>query len=157
MLGLGNLTSIHGAGGTKLPFRCNSLRRSTPAGQKAPSGPFSPLGQPARFARRLDKKDDPLIHAVSLPNRRTWLQIFGWLYSLKLEEEPSWNSQNTNFVKNVQKIMERCFRKRLWQYKTGSDKKPKLTEARGTDHSVCHAAAHTAKEYTFESHVCPAG
>ena len=49
---------IHGASGTKLPFRCNSLRRSTPTGpkgRKAPSGPFSPLGQPARFARRLDK------------------------------------------------------------------------------------------------------
>ena len=49
---------VHGASGTKLPFRCNSLRRSTPAGpkgRKAPSGPFSPLGQPARFARRLDK------------------------------------------------------------------------------------------------------
>ena len=48
---------IHWAGGTKLPFRCNSLRRSPPAGpkgRKAPSGPFSPLGQPARFARRLD-------------------------------------------------------------------------------------------------------
>ena len=48
---------IHGASGTKLPFRCNSLRRSTPTGpkgRKAPSGPFGPLGQPARFARRLD-------------------------------------------------------------------------------------------------------
>merc|ERR1711989_295093 len=48
---------IHGASGTKLPFRCNSLRRSTPAGpkgRKAPMGPFSPLGQSARFARRLE-------------------------------------------------------------------------------------------------------
>ena len=40
-----------------MPFRCNSLRRSAPTGpkgRKVPSGPFSPLGQPARFARRLD-------------------------------------------------------------------------------------------------------
>ena len=28
-----------GAGGTKVPFRCNSLRRSTPAGPKGPLGP----------------------------------------------------------------------------------------------------------------------
>ena len=38
--------------------RFSSRRRSTPAGpkgRKVPSGPFSPLGQPARFARRLDK------------------------------------------------------------------------------------------------------
>ena len=40
---------INGASGTKLPFRCISLRRSTPAG---PSGPKS---QPARCARQLDK------------------------------------------------------------------------------------------------------
>ena len=38
---------IGGAGGTKVPFRCNSLRRSTPAGpkgRKVPSGPFVPMG-----------------------------------------------------------------------------------------------------------------
>ena len=40
--------------------------------------------------------------------------------------------QNTNFVKNVQKIMG----VELRQYKPGSDKKPRLTEAKGTDQSV---------------------
>jgi len=38
---------VGGAGGTKVPFRCNSLRRSTPAGpkgRKVPSGPFDPMG-----------------------------------------------------------------------------------------------------------------
>ena len=46
-----------GGRGANVPFRYNSLRRSTPAGPKArrgPTGPFGPLGQPARFAHRLD-------------------------------------------------------------------------------------------------------
>ena len=48
---------VGGAGGTKVPFRCNSLRRSTPLAQRAERSlrDLSSLwGQPARFARRLD-------------------------------------------------------------------------------------------------------
>ena len=70
---------IHGASGTKLPFRCNSLRRSTPTGpkgRKAPSGPFGPLGQPARFARRLDDQDHPDIDGPTSDKEALyhWLQ-----------------------------------------------------------------------------------
>ena len=35
--------SSAGASGTKLPFRCNSLRRSTPAGKSILLSPFSPI------------------------------------------------------------------------------------------------------------------